>query len=191
MKIIVNCFCFLFLNVQIQFWPDWPRNFFFEAFELYWALLSFSIFLNRTWVIYKKNGKIYQILGILKKHSGHAGPIKQSNKCNTNFFLFHHFHSIIENCTLCSYSCRRIIRKLCTVVHQFMIFKWVYQFEQWFSNFLARGTLKETKNFSRHTQANFDRKTVIFRLVEKKLRHPLNFWRHPKVPRHTVRKPLN
>ncbi len=36
---------------------------------------------------------------------------------------------------------------------------------QWFSNFLARGTLKETKIFSRHTQANFDRKTVIFRLI--------------------------
>jgi hypothetical protein len=46
---------------------------------------------------------------------------------------------------------------------------------QWFSNFSARGTLKETKIFSRHTQANFDRKTVIFRLVEKNLRHPLNF----------------
>jgi hypothetical protein len=27
---------------------------------------------------------------------------------------------------------------------------------------LARDTLKETKIFSRHTQANFDRKTVIF-----------------------------
>jgi hypothetical protein len=46
---------------------------------------------------------------------------------------------------------------------------------QWFSIFLTRGTLKETKIFSRHIQANFDRKILIFRLVEKNLRHPLYF----------------
>jgi hypothetical protein len=54
--------------------------------------------------------------------------------------------------------------------------KWSIQaFNEWFSNFSARSTLKETKVFSRHTQTNFNRKTVIFRLVEKNLRHPSNF----------------
>jgi hypothetical protein len=51
---------------------------------------------------------------------------------------------------------------------------------QWFSNFLARGTLKETKIFSRHTQVNFDRKTVIFRLVEKKFAAPFEFLTAPQ-----------
>jgi hypothetical protein len=48
----------------------------------------------------------------------------------------------------------------------------IVKIRQWFSNFLALGTLKDTKIFY---QTNFDRKTVIFRLVEKNLRHPLNF----------------
>ncbi len=40
-------------------------------------------------------------------------------------------------------------------------------------------------------QPKFNRKTVIFCIVEKKkLRHPLDFWRHPKVSRHTVWKSL-
>ncbi len=58
-----------------------------------------------------------------------------------------------------------------------------------FKLFGSRHPERDQKFFAAH-QANFDRKTVIFRLVEKNLRHPLNFWRHPKVPRHTVWKPL-
>jgi hypothetical protein len=51
---------------------------------------------------------------------------------------------------------------------------------QWFSNYLARGTLKETKNISRHLQANSGKKTLKFRLVEKKITAPFKFLMAPQ-----------
>jgi hypothetical protein len=45
---------------------------------------------------------------------------------------------------------------------------------QWFSNFLLRGALKEIKNFSRHNQANFDKKNC------KKFAAPFKFLKAPK-----------
>ncbi len=51
---------------------------------------------------------------------------------------------------------------------------------QWFSNFLARGTLKETKNFSRHTQANFDKKNCDISSCRKKFAAPFKFLMAPQ-----------